>query len=288
MKKRIVALFIIVALVISVPLLGVSAQKTIKGVALGDSVPAFYGVDEEDGYVAQLSELLKAKKIPNDFTNLAVSGLNTQTLLVQLSQEEQLNQTYGDKVWEAIKGADIITLNIGGNNILTPFIEMMINDLKALKITDITKASPVVLMAFAGKKLTEKQISSLMKGVTQFNEDFPEIIEILHKAAPNAEIYVNTVYNPIPSMLGIYEASEILIPLINDYIIENAEELGYTVVDIYSVFKESTDIITNFSIVSGSVDIHPNAAGHALIAEAVNAEMTKKAVADDVANKAKK
>lgn len=266
MKKRIVALFLSVVLIISIPLLSVSAQKQLKGIALGDSISAFYGVDEEDGYVAKLSELLKTKKIDNEFTNLAISGLDTQTLLEQLAEKDVLAQ---------LKNADIITLNIGGNNVLKPFIEILSENFKALKITDITKVSPVVLMAFMTKKLTDKQMASLMEGVKIFEEDFPEIIEILHTSAPNAEIFVNTVYNPIPSMLGVYEASEIVIPSINEYITDNGKGLGYTVVDVYSVYKESPEIITNFSPVSGSVDIHPNTAGHTLIAKAVAEEIEK-------------
>jgi len=269
MKKRIISLFLVVAFVVSVPLVGLSAQNPIKGVALGDSVAAFYGVEEKDGFVSQLSALLNAKKIDNEFKNLAVSGYDTQALLVQLTEK---------KVLAEIKKADIITLNIGGNNILTPLIGILLDDLKALKINDFAdmqKAPPVVLMAFILKRMTEAQMTSLMKGVALFEEDFPEIIKILHKTAPNAKILVNTVYNPIPPMLGLYKASEILVPLINEVIVKNAEELAYTVVDVYTVYQDSVDVITNFDIASGSVDIHPNASGHTLIAEAVAEEIVK-------------
>ena len=266
MKKRIIAIVFIISFVFSIPLSSVYAQKPLKGVALGDSVPAFYGVEEQDGYVAQLVELLKAEKIETEFVNLAVNGLSTQTLLEQLTEADILAE---------LENADIITLNIGGNNVLIPFAEIVLDELKALKITDITKASPVVLMAFMGKKLTEKQIESLMENIEMFEEEFPEIIEILNTVAPNAEIFVNTVYNPIPAILGIYAASEILIPYMNEFIIKNSEELGYIVVDIYSIYKDSADSITNFNAARGSVDIHPNVQGHALIAEAVASEIIK-------------
>jgi len=128
-------------------------------------------------------------------------------------------------------------------------------------------------MEFINKQMTEQQMATLMEGVTLFQNDFPEIINILHTKAPNAAIFVNTVYNPITPILGVYEASEILIPIINEFIIENAEELGYIVVDIYSAYKESSAVITNFNIIIGSVDIHPNAAGHTLIAETAAAKI---------------
>ena len=257
MKKRIITLILVWAFMLTAFSLGVSAQTPLKGIALGDSVAAFFGVDEKDGYVAQLSALLNVNSIENNFTNLAISGLNTQTLLEQLANNAVLAE---------IKNADIITLNIGGNNILSPFVEILVTDFQTL-LTDIAQPSPALLLGLISKKMTEQQMATLVEGVMLFQNDFTEIIKILQTEAPNADIFVNTVYNPITPMLGVYEASEILIPLINKFIQENAEKFGYIVVDIYSVYKESSDNITNFNLITGSVDIHPNAAGHALIAK---------------------
>jgi len=258
MKTRIITLFIAIAFFMSTFSLSVSAQTPLKGIALGDSVAAYFGVQEKDGYVAKLSALLQMQNINNDFTNLAVNGLNTQTLLEQLAKNDVLSE---------IKNADIITLNIGGNNVLTPFIEMLFNDLETL-INNTAQPSPDLLMEFFDKKMTEQQMAALMGGITVFQKDLPEIINILHTEAPNAEIFVNTVYNPITPEIGVYASSEILIPLINKIIIDSAEELGYIVVDIYSIYKKSSDNITNFNLTADSIDIHPNAAGHTLIAEA--------------------
>lgn len=275
MRKRIISLFLAAFFILILAMMsGISAQNPLKGIALGDSVPAYFGTDEKDGYVSQLSGLLKADNIDNNFTNLAVSGLNTQTLLEQLNKTDILAQ---------IKDTDIITLNIGGNNILTPFTEMMANDFEEfMNATDITKISMAELMKLMTKKLTEQQIEKLMEGVALFEKDFPEIIKVLHTEAADAEIFVNTVYNPIPPILGMYEAAETLIPLINKFIHENAENLDYIVVDIYSVYKESSDQITNFDLLTGSMDIHPNAAGHALIAQAVKVKITENIAAKPI------
>lgn len=264
MKKRLVSLFLVIALLISFPLIGVSAEdsgaKILNGVALGDSVAAFYGIEEEDGYVAQLSAILTAAGIENNFTNLAVSGYDSAALLVQLAKKDVLAQ---------LADADIITLNIGGNNILIPLIEMIKQELSALDISDISKAPPAVMMAFASKKLSDEQIAFLGEGAAAFAKDFPAIIGILRTAAPDAKILVNTVYNPIPSAIGLYESAETILSLINGAIIKNAEEGGYITADICAAYKAASGTITNFDVASGSFDIHPNAAGHALIAETI-------------------
>lgn len=268
MRKRFLSVVLVIALILSFPMMGVSAQESgapLRGVALGDSVPAFYGVDEGDGYVARLSELLYDEGIDIAFTNLAVSGLTTQTLLALLED--------GD-VLAALRDADVITLNIGGNNILIPFINVIMQQLAALGITDFSAIPPQQLMELAAMKLTDEQMAPLMAGVAAFEQDFPAIISTLYMTAPNAKIYVNTVYNPIPALLGVHEAAELLITSINKIIADAADY--YAVVDIYAAFAASAGVITNFDMMSGSVDIHPNADGHTLIAMEIAAVMLNK------------
>lgn len=263
MKKKTIALLLIIALLFTFQLSAVAVQETaapLKGVAIGDSVTAFVGVTEKEGYVNQLSELLKQAGAANSFTNLGVSGLNSQTLIDQLKKADVL---------EKIKDADVITLNIGGNNLLGPFVKMILQILADNGITDITKIPQEKLLALASTKLTEAQIKTLDAGNTLLAKDFPVIIQIIKKAAPDAKIYVNTIYDPITKFLGIYEGAEQLITSANKIITETAQAGGCTVIDVYGAFKASTQAMTNFNLVTGSVDIHPNAAGHALIAQKI-------------------
>jgi len=90
-------------------------EPPVYYIALGDSVAYGYGVAEDDRYTDLLFEKLKEKEIVNQYKNLSKTGFTTGLLLHQLnnlSVEEQ----------EAFKAAKVITINIGGNNILQPLI----------------------------------------------------------------------------------------------------------------------------------------------------------------------
>jgi len=99
-------------------------------IALGDSVPSGYGLygyrDNPVGtYTSLLYEKLYHEGLTDKYINLAESGLTTTTLLQQLHSldEDALFYFYN---------AEVITINIGGNNILTPFLRYT----SALRIVD--------------------------------------------------------------------------------------------------------------------------------------------------------
>ena len=92
-------------------------------IALGDSVSSGYGLS---GYLQSpagvhvnilYNSLLEAGYVDN-FKNLAVSGFTTTNLL-------DLLHGLSDECVEYFNQARFVTINIGGNNILTPFIEYL-------------------------------------------------------------------------------------------------------------------------------------------------------------------
>ena len=94
-------------------------------IALGDSVSSGYGLQ---GYPASpqgshpsiFFEKLKEQGFVDQYHNMAVSGFTTTMLL------EKLNNMNADDLM-LFRNARIITLNIGGNNILTPFLDYLLN-----------------------------------------------------------------------------------------------------------------------------------------------------------------
>ena len=92
--------------------------------------------------------------------------------------------------------------------------------------------------------------------------------------APHAVFIVSTVYNPIPSDISAYSTVNNLINSINSVILEGRLTYGYDIADTYAAF-ENAELegvsVTNFNLDPAkgplNVDIHPNATGHAIIAQ---------------------
>ena len=95
-------------------------------ISLGDSVSSGFGLTEYDPPNTQsliegrhssiLYKKLKSHAYVDEYLNKAVSGLTTDGLLEILREAD-------DETLEKFQKAAVITLNIGGNNILTPFLE---------------------------------------------------------------------------------------------------------------------------------------------------------------------
>ena len=89
-------------------------------IALGDSVPSGYGLDvsaasSEGIYPSIFFEKLKSEGVVDEYYNMASNGFTTNMLL------ELLNNMDSDQV-RLFGNARIVTVNIGGNNILKPFL----------------------------------------------------------------------------------------------------------------------------------------------------------------------
>ena len=84
-------------------------------VALGDSISSGEGLGSlEESYPSVLFNLLSDEGYVEGYVNLAVSGFTTSMLLDQLDNLDEQGLYY-------INNAKLITINIGGNNILQPF-----------------------------------------------------------------------------------------------------------------------------------------------------------------------
>jgi len=119
MKKSVIFVLIII---FSLIILTSSCQNLPRNyVALGDSVSFGYGLSiHEESYPALFFELLKEEGYVDNYINMAVNGFTTTLLL------EYLNNLDVEKS-NMLGNAKIVTLNIGGNNILIPFANYLSN-----------------------------------------------------------------------------------------------------------------------------------------------------------------
>ncbi len=257
-KLKFISLLIVAVLAIAVPfqtsVLGCSkdARKSIKFVPLGDSIAYGVGASSTDkNYVGLFSNYLSKKYKSCRTENMTVPGITSSQLLAQLTTPELLIPSipedfplkdYAIQVCKstknAVKTADIITISIGGNNMLEGF------DVVNGKI----------------------DFDIVNKGISDFAADWPKIIQAIRKLNPDVRILAMTVYNPFRKDDQIYSIADGLISKINAVITTgiSGSKKYYKVVDVYGNFYKYKDVskLTHFY---ESYDIHPTDMGYELI-----------------------
>jgi Lysophospholipase L1 and related esterases len=144
--KNILLIIILLSLLFSLISCDLLVPQPKYYIALGDSIPSGYGLEfSEESYPAVFYNLIKDNDYTNyvdEYFNMAVSGYTTTNLLEMFDNMDREQLSY-------IKNARIITLNIGGNNVLVPFLEYL-NDLKV-------KSGAENIKTGAGDILTETE-----------------------------------------------------------------------------------------------------------------------------------
>jgi len=87
-------------------------------IALGDSVSTGFGVDSADRYTTLFFDKLVEDDYADEYINMAVNGNTTTSLLSSLYNMDEYCLDY-------FRNAEVITVNIGGNNVLAPFLAHM-------------------------------------------------------------------------------------------------------------------------------------------------------------------
>jgi lysophospholipase L1-like esterase len=200
--------------------------------ALGDSIAYGLGTPNRYGYVYQYRDYLRLKYPNIKLINCSRTGITSSGLLSQLM--------YSSKVRYSIKSAQIITISIGGNNLLRSGSQNY-----SILNPDIAQA-----------------------GIKKFERDWPLILShIRSNIGSNATILVMTLYNPYKYDDLQYPAANYFIQQIN-YIIKNPsleQTFGYFTVDTYEHFEKNIDKNwTHFT--KPRRNPHPNAEGHRQIA----------------------
>lgn len=232
-----------------------SLAKSI--VILGDSISSGYALKEgEFGYYDYLADTLGGT-----VTNLAVPGHETADLINVLAQED---------AQKAIRGADLICLSIGGNDLLHPLMDYFADQqLEGESVMDTI--SRLAKTANVEKMLND--ITTLLKApINQAKENFIVIDETLHKLNSTAPVAFQTVYNPAElknANIGGADYSSQLTQM-NNYIYgqlgrlnKGIKALTYsTTVDVLTAFRDTGWIYVR----TMEKDVHPTALGHGLIA----------------------
>ena len=138
--------FVIAAIVLALFLQGNRTKPHIY-IALGDSVSSGYGLTgygaAPEGLHSELFfEMLKNDGYVDEYHNMAASGYTTAMLL------ESLSALDADEL-KLFRDARVITVNIGGNNILAPFLEYL-SEMQVLSGLGSIRAGTETLMGAWG------------------------------------------------------------------------------------------------------------------------------------------
>jgi lysophospholipase L1-like esterase len=203
-----------------------SDDNTIHHLALGDSIIRGYRIADDQNLVSQFSTQLQqqtGKTVQSN--NEGIIGI-TSAKLHNLIQEGTFDA--------AIKEADIITVNVGGNDVL-----------KAVKQADLYSAL--------------KSFDSLQSG---FSENLSNMAARINELNPSATVVFLELYNPMPSDHQFYSLADKLLPKWNIKIYEVAKDTPSSVV------VQTTKVINSDNLENLASDgVHPSASGYSAISE---------------------
>lgn len=250
-------------------------------VALGDSIA--YGMSATDGlgyndrFRTYLEENRYSGRDPVDFRNLSRPGDTAEELYQRIKTEEYAS---------ALREADIITINIGGNHLLQSLLNTVYSAYPEASAASGGIQSAIIRNPWAILRLViglQNPLSpesdalnrSLGIAVSTFESYWPRIMNELTILAPHAEIYVNTVYSPLTREEPLYGLIDPYIGQINVAVEAYGNQYRYTLVDVYRAFERANSDVVDFSLVGSSVraDFHPNDEGHAVIFETLKTAM---------------
>lgn len=247
MKKfRIVALLLILSLLLMPGTALAGEREGVKYAALGDSIafgigatqqtayPASYIVRGEYGYTDMFNKHLSRVYGEGVYMNVSLPGVTSSQLLDSLVTPT--NAVYA-VTNVAVADADILTISIGGNDILHPIIEFIgtYPQYLAPGVLEGILATPMAIWP------TELQllVAELGANSTQFGSYWMAIMtDIRITRGSTADIYVNTVYNPFPADSPLYDFTRGFIAGINTPIRALDMVYGYKVVDVENTFDE--------------------------------------------------
>jgi lysophospholipase L1-like esterase len=204
-------------------------------IALGDSVSSGYGLHgyaitaPKDRHSSLLYEMLKEDDLVAEYRNMAVSGFTTTDLLGLLNgmSEEEI---------ALFNRARLITVNIGGNNILTPFLEY-ISSLEFISGVDSIRDGAGTMVSGAWGVIYE-----IVSGVSRSNDERVTVGGIFSNLWNVVRGAARILIGGVEVILGTPEAASMLWGSLSD-------ELDVALVEGVDVFKaEYSEILDWISV----------------------------------------
>ena len=252
-------------------------------VALGDSITTGFGLSNDE----QAFPKIIAEKYGYELKNLSKSGATSSDLLEVVQASENA---------DALENADLITITIGGNDLMGALYQFLADAYNDANGTNISAADVQAALTGTNQNITQVGMLTFAAGVIggfassdaattalmEFGTNLSAIIAALYQANPDVTIIVANQYNPYSyaaeeaTGVATYLASIVSnafeggVQALNEVI---ASGTGYEVADVYTAFQAATETPCNAYFTSTSdmnLDFHPNAYGHELMAGVIS------------------
>lgn len=291
--KRIVSLTMAVCMLLCLIPATVSAEETQQKnyVALGDSISTGYGLGEGEKPFTQLV----AEANSYNLQSFAQDGATTSTLLAKLSEQATI---------AALSTADVVTITIGGNDFVGAFFAYVARSYNADNEGANKTAEDIKNDILGNNFIILNYALTIAEGfgsseeaqatIQQVQTNFPQIITTIKTINPQALVILTNQYNPYSFSVGELQGTDSYtlqfkaleaaldkgIQNINAVVGAMCVQMGCSVADIYTAFDaaESNPCNPSLSMMQLNLDFHPNAYGHTLIAETINAMLVPEVV----------
>ena len=176
--------------------------------------------------------------------------------------------TYSPKYVEALREADVISINLGSNNVVQPFIyglysafekdgiafsgseldQSILDSLERIKANSgDTEALISLINALEttdrGVVLLKSALKMMPSAVTEFQKSWDELMKRIYEVNPGANVIVFGLYNPIGNLVKYTAANTLSIGDSGKYLTESAawilKELTDPVVDAMNLYLRS-------------------------------------------------
>ena len=267
--RKILAVVLIISMSLSILALAVSAEALTEEdeiqsmVVFGDSISTGYGLEgtiyTRTSYANLVASALGLSR-GNGYVNYAVDGDTSADIFRMVKQYPS-----------AVKEADLIILTCGGNDILKHALTIAIStsgstssNLIQVALSLLSKPEDEVKAAL----YSEKNEAVIENALSVYQSNMTDLVAHLRAQAPDARIIFLTQYNPLSgipvgTVLDLY--AENVIGRLNNIMKETVLAGGCEIVDTHDVMTKRGMELSNIM----ASDIHPNAAGHAAMAEMV-------------------
>ena len=266
-----------------VPMAEAQSEQGTSYVALGDSISSWYGL--EDGTLSFAQQVAQNNGL--ELTNLAQDGETATSLLDKL-------QT--DQVSEAVAQADIMTITVGGNdlmNALYAYLTDAYNQRNPENPTTQEDMKNAVMGGDMGVLTFALEVSpgfsnseQATQALADFHTHLTQMVLNIRTENPQVQLVVVEQYNPYSYLVKELSKNPIFassaqslcaafgagVADINDVIDAVAQQQECWVAKVYDAFETAQENPCNASVsmpVKLNLDFHPNAYGHGLIAQQV-------------------
>lgn len=207
-------------------------EKTpLTYIALGDSLTAGLGASEVNylrmnAFVPQLTKQLRLHR-EIYVENHGIPGITSSQLQIYLQQ--------GAGVQEKLKEADLITLTIGGNDLL-----------RLVRTNNL-------------------QAEIIQSTIQQYGQELQGIFQTIRQQNKTVPIYVMDLYSPYEAGHPLHEIGQATISIYNKELAKQVSAFSNIhIVSVYSDFLGKGNTLTHIA----KNDIHPNDSGYRVIHQA--------------------